>query len=124
MPYSIEKAREDVEKAKKEAESEIKYHSEQIEILIGRMERADIEKVFGYGSEIKDHAEKIDEVAESIKDLIKSLDDMEKTDEEDLEDELRFFEKDVNEFFRKYKKAEDTTIQDIVARAVRKLKKS
>ena len=120
-----------LEEAKNTAKSVFKYNSEQIEMILGRAERTiargDLEKVSGYGSEIKGHAEKIDETFEAMADLIKSwkgVDDYrDDSDNKDLfEDDLSSFERELKDFQEEHKQA--STARLVVSRAMRRVKQS
>lgn len=128
-------AQKGLEEAKNTAKSVFKYNSEQIEMILGRAERTvargDLEKVHGYGSEIKGHAEKIDETFEAIAELTKSWKDVEEyrddTENQDLfDDNLSSFERDLKDFQKRHKLAcwPRPAVKTVVARAMRRAKQN
>ena len=130
LEHRLKDAEKGLERAKDKARSAFKYNSEQIEMLLGRADRLvqsdSLSKVHGYGSEIKDHAEKIDSLFEDMADLLKewkTVQEYRDDEEEDLlEDELTVYERSLKDFLAEQKSAEDSMNRTVVKMAMKRLK--
>lgn len=128
----LNQAKKEIEELKKKVFSQLKYHSEQIEMILSRaqrtLQRDEFEKAPGYGGEIKHHAEQIDEIFDGIADVVKQAKAAEGDSDSEQDifgDSLKSLEDALKDFKKEHKLAnEEDPMRMVVRRTMSKLKSS